>query len=59
MRQDHYTPIEQWAMQSKPRAFGFLLGLALGISVCLAGGMSLLVMVATKGLLPLAAASTP
>jgi hypothetical protein len=59
MRQDHFTPIEQWAVQSKPRAFGFLLGLALVISVGLAGGTSLLVTVATRGLMPLAVASTP
>ena len=59
MKRRDFTPIELWAVRSKPRAFGFLLGLALLISASLAGTTALLSMVATHGMLPLAAASTP
>lgn len=58
MRRGDYTPIEAWAVRSKPRAFGFLLGLALLISICSTMTASLLATIATQGLLPLAAAST-
>lgn len=58
MQRGEFTPIEQWAMRSKPRAFGFLLGLALLISTCLTGAASLLATVATSGVMPPAIAST-
>jgi hypothetical protein len=58
MRRREITPIEQWAMRSKPHAFGFLLGLALLISAGMTGAVSLLVSVAAYGLLPNAVAST-
>ena len=57
MQRGELTPIEQWAMRSKPRAFGFLLGLALLISICLTGAASLLATIAAHGLLPTAIAS--
>jgi hypothetical protein len=59
MRREGFTPIESWAIRSKFRAFGFLLGLALSISLCFTGFAVLLATIATRGLLPLAAASTP
>jgi hypothetical protein len=59
MRRDHLTPIELWATRSKPRAFGFLLGLALCISSGLTGGAALLARIASHGFTPEAVASTP
>jgi hypothetical protein len=59
MRREDFTPIEAWATRSKLRAFGFLLGLALSISLSFTGFAVLLTTIATRGLLPLAAASTP
>ena len=59
MHRDEFTPVELWAVRSKPRAFGFLLVVALGISVWLTGTASLLLRVAEHGIWPLAVASTP
>ena len=59
MRSETLTPIELWAVRSKPRAFGFLLGLALCISGGLTGGAALLARIAAHGLTPEAVASTP
>lgn len=59
MHRETVTPIELWAMRSKPRAFGFLLGLALCISGGLTGGAALLARIAANGLTPEAVASTP
>jgi len=59
MRRERFTPIESWAVRSKSRAFGFLLGLALSISVSFTGVAVLLATVVSHGLLPLAIASTP
>jgi hypothetical protein len=58
MQRDYLTPIELWAVRSKVRAFGFLLGLALCISSCLTGGAALLATIAAHGLTPEAVAST-
>jgi hypothetical protein len=58
MEMDGVTPIEQWAMQSKARAVGFLLGLAVLVSAGLTGVTTLLAAVASQGLLPAAVAST-
>jgi hypothetical protein len=59
MRREVLTPIESWAIRSKLRAFGFLLGLALCISSGLTGGAALLARIAAHGLAPEAVASTP
>ena len=59
MRRDDFTPIESWAIRSKVRAIGFLLGLALSIAVCFTGAATLLATIAHQGVLPLAVASTP
>ncbi|HEX2116128.1 MAG TPA: hypothetical protein VHM01_17115 [Alphaproteobacteria bacterium] len=59
MRKEQFTPIESWAIRSKLRAFGFLLGLALFISASFTGIAVLLATIANHGLLPLAIASTP
>jgi hypothetical protein len=52
-----FTPIERWAARSKSRAFTYLVGLALFISACLAGGAALLATIATPG--SIASASGP
>jgi hypothetical protein len=59
MRRDEFTSIELWVVRSKPRAFAFLLVLALSISAGLTGTASFLLRVAEHGLWPLAIASTP
>ena len=59
MRREEFTPIEFWAIRSKPRAFAFLLAVALSISACLTGATVLLATVANHGVMPLAVASTP
>lgn len=59
MRKELFTPIETWAIRSKPRAFGFLLGLAVCISLFFTGTAVLLATIASHGLLPIAAASMP
>jgi hypothetical protein len=59
MRRELFTPIESWAIRSKPRAVGFLLGLAVCISLCFTGTAVLLATIASHGLLPIAAASMP
>lgn len=56
METERFTPVERWAARSKGRAFAYLVGLALLISACLAGGAGLLAMVAKSGVIPPAAA---
>ena len=51
-----FTPIERWAARSKARAFTYLVGLALLISACLAGGAGLVAAIAKHGVIAPAAA---
>jgi hypothetical protein len=59
MEAEMFTPIERWAARSKTRAFAYLVGVALLISACIAGGAGVLARIVMDGAVAPAVALTP